>query len=86
MASTLSELVLKGGKTYFNGSPSNETKDKFAIIGSRYGTLASFKRASIDTVNTFTTEDGNILTGKFNNRTFVLNINGSIYEMTDLNE
>ena len=55
MASTLSELVLKGGKTYFNGSPSNETKDKFAIIGSRYGTLASFKRASIDTFNTFTT-------------------------------
>ena len=58
MASTLSELVLKGGKTYFNGSPSNETNDKFAIIGSRYGTLASFKRASIDTFNTFTTEDG----------------------------
>lgn len=35
---------------------------------------------------TFTTEDGNILTGKFNNHTFVLNINGSIYEMADLNE
>lgn len=58
MASTLSELVLKGGKIYFNGSPSNATKDKFAIIGSRYGTLAGFKKASIDTFNTFTTEDG----------------------------
>lgn len=34
----------------------------------------------------FTTEDGNILTGKFNNRTFILNINGNIYEMVDLNE
>ena len=34
----------------------------------------------------FTTEDGNILTGKFNNRTFILTINGSIYEMVDLNE
>lgn len=32
-----------------------------------------------------TTEDGNILTGKFNNRTFVLNINGVIYEMEDMN-
>lgn len=58
MASTLSELVLKGGNIYFDGSPSKATKDKFAIIGSRYGTLAGFKRASIDTFNTFTTEDG----------------------------
>lgn len=33
-----------------------------------------------------TTTDGNILTGKFNNRTFILNNNGTIYEMEDLNE
>lgn len=58
MASTLSELVLKGGNIYFDGLPSKATKDKFAIIGSRYGTLAGFKSASIDTFNTFTTEDG----------------------------
>lgn len=58
MASTLSALVLKGGSIYFNGSPTRVTKDKFAIIGSRYGTLVGFKMASIDTFNTFTTEDG----------------------------
>lgn len=58
MASTLSELVLKGGTIYYDGSPTKVTKDKFVIIGSRYGTLVGFKTASIDTFNTFTTEDG----------------------------
>lgn len=40
MVPALSELVLKGRSRYSDGYIAKATKDKFAVFGSRYGTLA----------------------------------------------
>lgn len=63
----------------FNFTTYNGACEKTEITGTSEYDIAS---------NSYklTTNDGNILTGKFNNKIFVLNINGSIYEMDDINE
>lgn len=71
------EIDLK--ENTFNFTTYNSSCEKTEITGTSEYDISS---------NSYklTSTDGNILTGKFNNRTFVLNVNGSIYEMEDLNE
>lgn len=58
MASTILDLVVKGGSIYYDGALSAASKQKFTIIGSRYATLTAFKSASRNVLNALKTEEG----------------------------
>ena len=58
MASTITELVIKGTSIYYGGSLSAKSKEKFNVIGSRYATLEAFKLANVEVFNNFKTEEG----------------------------
>ena len=58
MAATVSTFINKGGQISMMGTCSPSFKKKLEVISFRFSTLQRFKNASIELLNSFTTEEG----------------------------